>query len=45
MQRWEYKIIKRRQLTESDLNDLGGEGWELITMDFHTSHYVFKRLL
>ena len=32
MQQWEYKIIKRGDLSEAKLNQLGAEGWELIPM-------------
>ncbi len=30
MQAWEYKLLKRVDVTEAKLNQLGAEGWELI---------------
>ncbi len=30
MQKWEYKILGRTELTEEKLNALGAEGWELM---------------
>ena len=32
MQKWEYKVLKRGDLSESKLNELGAEGWELMPM-------------
>ena len=34
MQKWEYKVVKRVNVTESKLNDLGSEGWELMNFVF-----------
>ena len=31
MQKWEYKIIEKT-MTESHLNELGQQGWELLTV-------------
>ena len=30
MQKWEYKVLKRGDLTQAKLNELGAEGWELM---------------
>ena len=32
MQKWEYKVLKRGDLSESKLNELGAAGWELMPM-------------
>ena len=29
--RWEYRVIEWTQATQANLNQLGAEGWELIT--------------
>jgi hypothetical protein len=29
-QRWEYKVIVQRAISEKELNVLGAEGWELV---------------
>jgi hypothetical protein len=48
MQKWEYKEI--RDASESTLNQLGADGWELVavmaTHADHPAYYVFyfKRL-
>ena len=30
MQKWEYNVIKRADVSEEKLNALGAEGWELM---------------
>ena len=30
MQTWKYKVVKRVDVSESGLNELGAEGWELL---------------
>ena len=30
MQKWEYIIVKRGDISEENLNELGAEGWELV---------------
>ena len=30
MQKWEYKVVKRVDVSENGLNELGAEGWELL---------------
>ena len=32
MQTWKYKVVKRVDVSENGLNELGADGWEL--MDF-----------
>jgi len=39
MQKWEYKIVK--VATEAELNRLGEEGWELISVTLYVSYYTF----
>ena len=43
---WEYRTEKGEAygMDLSLLNRLGSEGWELITLDYH-SYYIFKRRL
>ncbi len=36
MQQWEYKVVKRAEVSEESLNALGAEGWEL--MNFVLPH-------
>ena len=47
MQKWEYKRLVGYFLTESELNEFGNEGWELIAVTYSDnsgmSHYYFKR--
>ena len=44
MQKWEYKILwlKFDTNTEAELNHLGEQGWELVTVD-EGNNYFFKR--
>ena len=49
---WEYKAVEIRrnaERSESDLNELGARGWELVTVDGHDGKkralYTFKRRL
>ena len=30
MPKWEYKVVKRAEVSEEQLNGLGAEGWELM---------------
>ena len=30
MQKWEYKVVKRADVSESELNEWGADGWELM---------------
>ena len=32
MQKWEYKVVKRANVSEEKLNKLGAEGWELMNV-------------
>ncbi len=43
MQKWEYKIVARA--SEADINNLGEEGWELVSVMENLAYYtfVFKR--
>ena len=43
MQKWEYKVVKRVDVSESGLNELGAEGWDLIQSG--TGGYMFRRAL
>ena len=36
MQKWEYKVVKRSDVSEEQLNGFGAEGWEL--MNFVLPH-------
>jgi len=44
MQKWEYRQV-HGGLTDSQLNDLGAQGWELVGFAFDNTEYryVFKR--
>jgi hypothetical protein len=39
MQKWEYKVVTDE--SESSLNRLGAEGWELVSIVFADSATVF----
>lgn len=43
MQTWEYKVIGQTVMSESELNVLGKDGWELVIYDFRTDMFIFKR--
>lgn len=50
MIKWQYKVVYRSHLSEVTLNALGAEGWELLSVVFHSSspsadynNYYFKR--
>tara|TARA_B100000780_G_scaffold276775_1_gene246045 strand:- start:2479 stop:2685 length:207 start_codon:yes stop_codon:yes gene_type:complete len=49
MEKWEYKVLKLDGIftslvdKETELNSLGDQGWELITVDQHPYVWVFKR--
>ena len=45
MQRWEYKVISRKQVQQIEpaLNTLGDEGWELVALNFFDEGWIFKR--
>ena len=54
MEKWQYKTVKLtdRSMFESDLNDFGANGWELVSHSIISSnssyttilhHYTFKR--
>ena len=30
MQKWEYKLVKRGDISQEKLNELGAKGWELL---------------
>lgn len=46
MDKWEYLIIKGRNVDQANMNSLGNEGWELVSFaQYPTSAYVFKRPL
>ncbi len=32
MQQWEYKVLKRGDLSQAKLNELGAAGWELMPL-------------
>ena len=36
MQKWEYKVVNRAEVSEDQLNGFGAEGWEL--MNFVRPH-------
>ena len=36
MQKWEYKVVNRAEVSEDQLNEFGAEGWEL--MNFVLPH-------
>jgi hypothetical protein len=38
MQRWEYQVIKTPQPTAEQLDEPGGEGWELIAGAIDAHH-------
>jgi hypothetical protein len=44
-QQWEYRIIASA-MTQEDLNSLGAEGWELVSVVAQpaTTQFYFKRL-
>lgn len=50
-EQWEYKVLDSsgRQNTENSLNQLGGQGWELVTAydagSFIGTRYTLKRRL
>lgn len=41
---WQYKIVEG-VLTEEDLNILGSEGWELVSVHGNGVVYIFKKPL
>lgn len=45
---WEYKIVEpSSRIPIKEMNDLGAQGWELVTVQFHENSggadYYFKR--
>jgi hypothetical protein len=42
---WEYKVVRLTggTLTEEALNNLGAQGWELVTFTERDNSYIFKR--
>lgn len=48
MERFEYKVIKRKSFDEDELNELGRDGWELVCTSidpamFYKIEAVLKR--
>lgn len=46
MKQFEYKIVALTKVYDSELNDLGAEGWELVSVTGNpavAAHYIFKR--
>lgn len=46
MKQFEYKIVTLTKVCESELNELGAEGWELVSVTGNpaiNAHYIFKR--
>lgn len=44
---YDYKIVTlplNTGATEYALNELGDEGWELISIDFDARRYIFKKV-
>ncbi|MDK9706890.1 MAG: DUF4177 domain-containing protein [Desulforhopalus sp.] len=46
---FEYKILEKEQrskleIFESELNNLGQQGWELVSVDMEDRWYYFKRI-
>jgi hypothetical protein len=47
MPHFDYKILTlplNSGATEYMLNELGNEGWDLVTVDFDTRRYIFKKI-
>lgn len=47
---WEYRLSGKLDIKQEDLNQLGAQGWELVTIDQrilngsdYTVTYIFKR--
>lgn len=48
MQQWEYLVrIYKGEINGDNINDLGIQGWELVSVLIHCGaiHYYFKRKL
>lgn len=47
MIKFSYKMVvfpTNRQMTEQSLNELGEEGWELVSVDFDLRTYILKKM-
>lgn len=48
MTKFQYKIVvlaTSRELVEKELNKLGQDKWELVSIDFDTRTYVLKKMI
>ena len=41
--RWEYRVERNTLSRNVPLNELGEEGWELVTTASNDTEYIFKR--
>ena len=47
MPKFDYKVVHLYMdaiKVQDSLNEYGEEGWELITVDFESRRYIFKRI-
>lgn len=48
MTKFQYKIVvlpTNKELVEKELNVLGQDKWELVTVDFDSRTYVLKKMI
>ena len=47
MEKWQYKTVKLtdRSMFESDLNDLGAKGWELVSHSITSNNSSYTSIL